>query len=117
MSAWRNSSHEGPFKYEGTDEAENEWENTEDFELIGRLLLLVLIQKLLPFFQDLVKVGQIVTILDSREKWSWVLSRDSMSVDDLLECRQAFWAQKPESVFGGQELDFRIPAVEDVGDV
>ena len=72
---------------------------------------------MLPFFQDLVKDGQVVTILDSREKWSWVMSRDSMSVDDLLECRQAFWAQKPEGVFGGQELEFRIPAVEDVGDV
>ncbi|KAI4909321.1 hypothetical protein J4E90_008018 [Alternaria incomplexa] len=117
MEAWEDSSHEGPFKYEGSDEAENEWENTEDFELIGRLLLLVLMQKLLPFFQDLVKNGQVVTILDGREKWSWVMSRDSMSVDDLLECRQAFWAQKPEGVFGGQELEFRIPAVDDVGDV
>ncbi|KAI4675473.1 uncharacterized protein J4E84_010068 [Alternaria hordeiaustralica] len=117
MEAWRDSSHEGPFKYEGGDEAENEWENTEDFELIGRLLLLVLMQKLLPFFQDLVKKGQVVTILDGREKWSWVMSRDSMSMDDLLECRQAFWAQKPEGVFGGEKLEFRIPALEDVGDV
>ncbi|KAH6865734.1 hypothetical protein BKA58DRAFT_461720 [Alternaria rosae] len=55
------SSHERPFETEEIDHPEDlefeEWENTEDFELISRLLLLMLMKHLLPFLQDLVKNG------------------------------------------------------------
>lgn len=66
----------------------------------------MLMKYLLPFLQDLVKNGHVITIVDSREKWSWVMSRDSMSMDDLLERRQASWAQKPEGVWRNRELEF-----------
>jgi hypothetical protein len=103
------SSHYGRF---------GPWEmsTTGDFEIVTRGLLALLLKHLFPFLQDLFRKGHVITIEDSAEKWSWVMSKDNMSVDDVLGCRQAFWDQRPIGVSRDLDwrLDFIIPSDQNV---